>query len=356
MKSIKKILLVTPGFPDGEGDTSCIPALQVFIKNLAKREDVELTILSIHYPFTAGWQLWFGIRVYSFAWGNCAIWKKPLLWKKMLKKTLQLVGNDFDLVHSFWLGEASMLAAFIARMRSCPHVLTYMGQDVLASNRYRHFAGQFVFDREILLSERHSLKYQAIINDKINRIIPWGIDPNDFYDLDSQVVPYDVLGLGSLIGLKKYDDFLQVISSVKKGMPNVRAALAGDGELRDDLKALCEKLGLSENVTFLGSLKREMALAYLAKAKVLLHPSEYESYGYVFQEAIYCEVPIVSRPVGSAVQSQHWRIESHCEGMAESVVSFLKEKPEDFQSQVTLVEDTCSQYLAVYESLLNGLL
>lgn len=353
MKSIKKILLVTPGFPDGERDTSCIPALQVFVRRLAKNSSVKVTVVSIHYPFQTGWYEWHDVAVYSFAWANCAVWKKPLLWLQLRAKVLNILGSDFDLVHSFWLGEASMLGSFLAGKINCPHLLTYMGQDVLPSNRYRHIASWNGVDEEVLLTQNHLDSYKKNIKESDRLIIPWGIDSVDFEHINSNEKTFDVIGLGSLITLKRYDDFLHIVGIVKNRFPNVRVALVGDGVEMKNLKELSHSLNLGDNVQFLGALPREEALSVLASSKVLLHPSIYESFGYIFQEAIFSDVRIVSRAVGSAESESFWRISESVDDLAKDLLFFLGNTAQSFSENAQMVSETCKAYLAVYDKLIQ---
>ena len=35
---MKHLLIITPGFPENEGDTKCIPALQIYLKELQAKK------------------------------------------------------------------------------------------------------------------------------------------------------------------------------------------------------------------------------------------------------------------------------------------------------------------------------
>ena len=49
----KTLVILSPGFPKDEADTTCLPAHQVFIKSLNKNfPSLKIIILSFQYPFS----------------------------------------------------------------------------------------------------------------------------------------------------------------------------------------------------------------------------------------------------------------------------------------------------------------
>ena len=62
----------------------------------------------------------------------------------------------------------------------------------------------------------------------------------------------DIMGAGSLIPLKQYDVFVEVVAAVKKLIPSVKAILCGTGTEERKLKEMAEKYGLEKNITFMG--------------------------------------------------------------------------------------------------------
>ena len=61
----KHIVFLTPGFPENERDDTCIPALQIFAKQLQKQPHCKVTVVTIHYPSQKTEYVWNGIKVYS---------------------------------------------------------------------------------------------------------------------------------------------------------------------------------------------------------------------------------------------------------------------------------------------------
>jgi glycosyltransferase involved in cell wall biosynthesis len=89
---------------------------------------------------------------------------------------------------------------------------------------------------------------------------------------------------------------------VKKGLPtllhalvmepvNVHLVVVGHGDHESAMRKLCEQLGLSGRVHFLGALQ-DVGTAYCA-ADVLVHPTLEDSYGMVVLEAMSHGLPVV---------------------------------------------------------------
>ncbi len=52
MKYSKHIVILTPGFPKNEQDTTCIPPLQAYVENFtAIHPEIKMSIISFQYPF-----------------------------------------------------------------------------------------------------------------------------------------------------------------------------------------------------------------------------------------------------------------------------------------------------------------
>lgn len=104
-----------------------------------------------------------------------------------------------------------------------------------------------------------------------------------------------LLFVGRLAVQKNIPSLLEAISIyVRKYGSNVRLALAGDGELRQELETLVRRLELSGNVAFLGALHADGLEAAYEESDLLVLTSTQESFGLVFIEAMTKGVPIVS--------------------------------------------------------------
>lgn len=103
----------------------------------------------------------------------------------------------------------------------------------------------------------------------------------------------DLVFVGRLSPIKQVDQFITIVDAVARAMPNVRAAIVGDGPLMADLRARVERLELTDNIEFLG--KRKDVGAILARSKVFVLTSKSEGLSIAMAEAMAAgTVPVVA--------------------------------------------------------------
>jgi glycosyltransferase involved in cell wall biosynthesis len=81
-------------------------------------------------------------------------------------------------------------------------------------------------------------------------------------------------------------------------MPGVRATIAGDGPLREELEALSASLGVRERVRFMGNVPKEEIDSVLARAHCFVLNSTYEGLPHVLLEAMRARIPVIAADVG----------------------------------------------------------
>ena len=103
----------------------------------------------------------------------------------------------------------------------------------------------------------------------------------------------DLVFVGRLSPIKQVDQFITIVDAVARVMPNVRAAIVGDGPLMADLRACAERLGITNNIEFLG--KKQDVGAILARSKVFVLTSKSEGLSIAMAEAMAAgTVPVVA--------------------------------------------------------------
>lgn len=95
--------------------------------------------------------------------------------------------------------------------------------------------------------------------------------------------------------VKRTLDCVRVLAKVRERIP-ARLWMVGDGPDRGPAERLAQELGISEAVDFPG--KRNDISSLIARADLLLLPSELEAFGLVALEAMACGVPAVATNVG----------------------------------------------------------
>ncbi len=348
MDTTKKqhIIWVTPGFAANEQDSQCIPPMQLLAEALMATGRIQLHIVSLHYPKDSRPYLWHGAQVYPCARkGPGAKTRTRIAAYQQIAKLLKR--HPGALLHSFWMTDACLIAHLVNRRFDVKHLVTLMGQDARPENRYLGFLSSAPIT-EVGLSLFHAEQFYQSTGIKVEHIIPWGVPELPAGQIITK--KYDVIGVGSLIPLKRYDYFIDLLTSVKKVIPSFSALLVGDGPERQKLEALAAEKGLADNLTFTGALPREEVLSLMAQSKVFLHTSSYESFGFVLIEALQQGTLVVATPVGIAPELSKTVVGANSQVLFEGIIGGITQpiaggKLTDFS--LTSVVDA---YLALYFS------
>lgn len=160
-----------------------------------------------------------------------------------------------------------------------------------------------------------SLKWPNLIfansQQAINAAPTYGVSPVRFRYLPNildladlpQVKPakkdrYQIVGLGRMIALKKWDNFLRCLQTLKEQGLAVKGTLVGDGPEREALQQYAKELGLAaQDVAFAGRVKD--VRPFLASSDLLLATSSLEGMPNAVMEAMACGLPVVSTSVGA---------------------------------------------------------
>ncbi|HEY2580716.1 MAG TPA: glycosyltransferase [Mucilaginibacter sp.] len=288
------LVILAPGFPANEADTTCMPPQQLFVKALKETcPGLNIIVLSFHYPFEASQYHWYGAKVIALGGKDKGrlrrtfTWIKAWLALKKLNKRYQLIG-----LLSFWFGECAFVGSLFARRNNLSHYTWVLGQDAKKGNKYFKWIKPQP-DSLIALSDFIYREVRRNYRKTIPNIIPVGIDTSLFGAAPVKR-DIDILGAGSLIPLKQYNLFIETVSFIKKSFPLVNAVICGKGPELDQLKALATLQGLNNNLTFAGELPHQEVLALMQRSKVFLHTSSYEGFGSVLSEALYAGAHVVS--------------------------------------------------------------
>jgi len=117
-----------------------------------------------------------------------------------------------------------------------------------------------------------------------------------------------LLYCGRLVEVKRVEDLIDAFVKVALSRPDWDLVIAGDGPLKDDLMARVP-LWLRDRVIWLGFLQFDRTVLCYHSCHVLVHPSEFEPWGLVINEAVFCGLAVITTPVvGAAVELVRNRI------------------------------------------------
>src|SRR5436305_1886394 len=111
MNESKTLVILSPGFPETEADTACMPLNQVFIRALKQAyPQLNIVIIAFEYPFKRSSYTWNDIPVIALGGKNrsrayrLANWVQVWQTLAKLNKQHQLIG-----LLSFWFDECAFI-------------------------------------------------------------------------------------------------------------------------------------------------------------------------------------------------------------------------------------------------------
>jgi glycosyltransferase involved in cell wall biosynthesis len=328
----KALIILSPGFPENEANTTCLPPQQVFIRALRTGfPKLKIIILCFEYPFDTIEYEWNQTRVIPFnSWNKRKLSKLRVwyrIWKKLnqLKKEFRIIG-----LFSFWCAECALIGKYFAKFHALNHFIWVLGQDARKENRFirwiRPRPEELVAISDFLAQEffkNHSVKPA--------HIFPIGVDIS-LYPRGPIKRDIDVLGVGSLITLKQFDIFIRVIGELIKTCPSISAMICGKGPEKDRLQALIGELKLNNNILLAGEMGHSEILQLMCRSRVLLHPSSYEGFGMVCLEALYAGAHVISFCKPMDLSIAHWHIAVSLEEMLHLTHEILQNPGNDHRS------------------------
>jgi glycosyltransferase involved in cell wall biosynthesis len=327
----KTLVILTPGFPENEADSTCLPAQQAFILALKKDfPQIKIIVLSFEYPLRTVPYNWHHIQVIPFNGTHKRKLRKLAVWYRVWEKLLEIKKQETVLgLFSFWCTECALLGKYFAKWHFLKHYIWILGQDAKKDNRFIRLIRP---KSEELVAMSDYLSQEFFKNHAIKplHIIPNAIDPG-LYPGGAIKRKIDVLGVGSLIPLKQYDIFINVIKSLTRNLPFVDAMICGKGPESENLQSMIGKLQLESNISMPGEKAHPEILKLMQNARVFLHPSSYEGFSSVCLEALYAGAHVVSFINPMLAWIKHWHIVINEEEMVEKTLELLNDSQLDHE-------------------------
>ena len=222
--------------------------------------------------------------------------------------------ENFDIIHAhYWL--SGLVAKQISEEKNIPYVFTShsLGVFLEGYNKERVDCEKMVMTSSNFVTASSHYEYVMISKNykidenKIKKITP-GLDRKIFTpDLN---LPREniFLSIGRIQEQKKQLETIKFLNNFKKVDSNFLCYFIGgpSGKSGDDylaeLKESVKELNLETNIKFLGNLPQKEIKDLMNKSKLLIHTSQYETFGLVAIEANSMGLPILSINTGSLIE------------------------------------------------------
>lgn len=223
------------------------------------------------------------------------------------------------IMHAHWVIPGGVIGA--AAAGSVPLVISLHGSDVFVAERHSlaRMAARTAFRRArwvTACSDDLRLRAAAIGADAMrSNVIPYGVD-SDRFRPDAALrargremlsiadnVPL-IFAVGRLVEKKGFEYLIDAAALLRAQHPQLRVAIAGDGDLEASLRARAQDVGAGDSVRFLGVVSHDVVPTLLAAADVAVAPSVHDDAGNVdglpntVMEIMASGAPLVATPAG----------------------------------------------------------
>ena len=233
----------------------------------------------------------------------------------LLKLVRKLVQRDIiDLINAHWVFPDGVAATWVGTKLCKPVVLTALGCDInlyttMALRRFQIIKALKRADYITAVSNgiKDKIVSLNILPRKI-RVVPNGIDP-DLFSINNKRdarmklgIPVDlpiILTVGNQDEAKGTKFLIEALKIMRERIAVLPLLiLIGDGQLGTPLVSLAQRLGMTENVLFLGRKPHREIPLWMNAADAFCLPSLREGHPNAVIEALACGIPVVASDVG----------------------------------------------------------
>lgn len=261
---------------------------------MIKSKDQELTVYSYVIPALGLTRLQNG--GVDFFYNN--------LYK--IYKRIEKDGYKIDIIHAHSCFPAGIAATRLGNKLKIPVVVTEHASDVLTKkigDKQKEHLLQTIKRCNAFISVSNALRksIEELGADGNNiQVIPNSVNDSFTYEECKSIRKFCFVSIGNLVESKRFDLTIKAFARKFRENPNVQLKIIGDGNLRKMLQEMTKQLGIEDKVTFTGRISRKQVISTLQESKVFVLPSDFETFGVVYIEAMACGLPVIGTKNGGA--------------------------------------------------------
>lgn len=217
-----------------------------------------------------------------------------------------------DILHGHCALEAGSATRAAALQSALPYVLTEHSSEILngVEDASRRATAKRVYESAaavIAVSDRLAGKISELAP-AVQPIVIGNMVRDSVFRMARAQRPVTeritIVAISSLVPAKRIDLAINALAGIAPAQSRaIDFVVVGDGPERARLETLAARL--SVNCRFMGNLPHAEAMAQLAGAHMLLHPSSFETFGIVLAEAAALGVPVVATRSGGPQSIVH---------------------------------------------------
>lgn len=216
-----------------------------------------------------------------------------------------------DFVQAYFAVPAGWVAWVIKATRRIPYAVYFGGSDIPGANpsRYRYV---YPLLTPLLKAIWRGAKFRTVCSHDLARlghaadpatefiVIPNGVETDRFVPITRPPNPkVKILFIGRLIPRKGFQRVVASLPEVRQQTNKPFAVeVVGSGAAREDLDKIAEKLGVSDLISYVGTVPYEQLEKAYQYADIFVLTSLSEGMPSVILEAMGCGLPVVASDVG----------------------------------------------------------
>ena len=106
------------------------------------------------------------------------------------------------------------------------------------------------------------------------------------------------ISVSNLVSSKRIDLLVDAFAAVRKEYLDSQLVIVGDGPEKEKLESASERLRLTDAITFTGKITRPEIAELYKKADCFVLPSESETFGVAYAEAMAAGIPVIATKCG----------------------------------------------------------
>ena len=295
--------------------------LNVYIKNVIENlndEDIQVTVLTGENTVPSE-ENNLKFSSYSLFQETANIDEKILLLPEFIELVTEFVKvNQIDLIHAhYWL--SGLVAKEIKSKFGIPYIFTSHSYGKFIHQDSKRITSEYkILSKADLVTSSSKFEYNFLNQnyetpEQKLRIVYPGVDVDLFKPTPTNQ-ENTLLVVGRIQPQKGQINTLKLFHNLLLLSPDLKLNFVGGPSGNDGKEYLktieneIEQKGLKNNVQFLNSVTQEQLINEYNKAKIVVHASQYETFGLIALEANACGVPVVSinqGPLKETIENGH---------------------------------------------------
>lgn len=249
-----------------------------------------------------------GVKIFyiSYPCGRIPLKIREVILKRFLLKGYYELVEKYgipDIIHSHFIEYSYYTIKALGEIKR-PIVVTEHSSTINQDNLDKESC---IMGRQVYKFADTVISVSGILDKRIEKnfgvksvIIPNALDTKvfKFSERNSSDSEFTFITVANLISLKKIDFLVTIFNKIAKKYKSTKLIIIGDGKEKFRIKNLIKKYGIQKQVIMTGNINREKIKRYLDNSNCFVLPSQSETFGVSYIEAMATGLPVIATKCG----------------------------------------------------------